>query len=167
MWKKKKYYATVYSPREGCTWAPIGRCRMTQAEEAGRVGLIGVVFSDSLLRDQDRQLRGGLNVQPGQSEGLPWTHTHDSEVSRGLWSYLWCGDCEWIHPLAVKRETKTLSRVWGAVEFDRRGGLPPYRVRSAVRAGVIETHTHQYVLAVYCRVSLFLHIMRKDTADGL
>lgn len=85
---------------------------------------------------------GGLNVQPGQSEGLPWTHTHDSEVSRGLWSYLWCGDCEWIHPLAVKRETKTLSRVWGAVEFDRRGGLPPYRVRSAVRAGVIETHTH-------------------------
>lgn len=68
---------------------------------------------------------GGLNVQPGHSEGLPWTHTRDSEVSRGLWSYLRCGDCELIHPLAVKRETKTLSRVWGAVEFDRRGGLPP------------------------------------------
>lgn len=46
------------SVSEGRTSAPIGGYRMTPAEEAGRVGLIGVVFSGSLLRDQDGQLRG-------------------------------------------------------------------------------------------------------------
>lgn len=48
----------MYSVRESRTSAPIGRCRMTPAEEAGLVRLIGVVFSGSLLRDQDGQLRG-------------------------------------------------------------------------------------------------------------
>lgn len=112
-----KYYLL----REGWTSAAIGQWPVTSGDEAGRIGLIGVLFSGSLRRDQDRQLCGGLT---GTDGGLPRTHTHDLQVSHGSRSYLRRENFELIHPQAFKGEIKTLYRVWGAVEFDRTGCCP-------------------------------------------
>lgn len=72
---------SLHEPR---TRAAIGQCRVTErGQGAGPVCLIGVVFSGSLPRDRDRQLRKGggwgvrLNVQPGRSVDYRDRTTHD------------------------------------------------------------------------------------------
>lgn len=79
---------------------------------------------------------GGLECPTGTVVGPARTPTHVSQVSRVSWCCLWWRDFEFIHPPAFNRQTKTLSRVWGAVEFDT-GRFAPWKARCAVRTGFI------------------------------
>lgn len=111
--------------------------------------MIGVLFSGSLLRDQERQLkgggvgrRGGAECPTGTVVSLPRTHAHDSQVSGDTRSKMLVrGRYGSIHALPARGRTKTLWRARGAAEFDSR------LARSAVRGRLCSGSLRRFTVA--------------------
>lgn len=119
---------------------------MTPGEGAGRVCLIGVLFSGSLLRDQDRQLTGAWM----SNRDSQWTTANSRARYTGKYVIIglfvmWF----WFHSSAAIQlgDKDTLprwrrSRVWQKERLARSAGI----------AGFILA---QFALGFYCRVAYF------------
>lgn len=123
--KLRRAWGVTKKSSKICLWAAPQSWLVYSAgtqKGAGRVCLIDVLLSGSLLRDPRRQPKGGggrLCVHPGQLFHYRQL-THDLQVSRDTRSkMLLRRGYESIHALPVRWRTKTL---WGAEEFDRRLG---------------------------------------------